>query len=265
MFFWLSKTLGFFSVPSNIILVLTVAGLLLMATRFARFGRRLVVLGVVLLALAGLSPIGNALILPLEQRFPSAASLTNAPDGIVVLGGAIGPALSRARGEAALNESAERVIVVAELARRYPRARIVYSGGDPSLLDRGPGEANFALPLFENFGIPRDRITVEDKSLNTAENAAFTKAMVGPNPGERWLLVTSAHHMPRAVGCFRRVGFDVVAYPVDWRTRGAIDLMFPFATVAAGLARTDVAIKEWVGLLVYWLTGKTSELLPGPA
>jgi uncharacterized SAM-binding protein YcdF (DUF218 family) len=71
--------------------------------------------------------------------------------------------------------------------------------------------------------------------------------------------------MPRAVGCFRRVGFDVVAYPVDWRTRGAIDLVFPTATVAAGLARTDVAIKEWVGLLVYWLTGKTSELLPGPA
>ena len=265
MFFWLSKTLGFFTVPSNIVLVLTVMGLLLMATRYARAGRRLAVLGVVVLALAGLSPLGNALVLPLEQRFPSRVGLTDAPDGIIVLGGAIGPVLSQARGETALNEAAERVIVIAELARRFPRARIVYSGGNPSLIDRGPGEANFALPLFENFGIPRGRVEIEDKSLNTAENAAFTKALVEPKPGERWLLVTSAHHMPRAVGCFRRVGFDVVAYPVDWRTRGAIDLMFPVATVAAGLARTDVAIKEWVGLVVYWLTGKTTELLPGPA
>ena len=265
MFFWLSKTLGFFTVPSNIVLVLTVMGLLLMATRYARAGRRLAVLGVVVLALAGLSPLGNALILPLEQRFASRTGMTEAPDGIIVLGGAIGPVLSYARGETALNEAAERVIVIAELARRFPRARIVYSGGNPSLIDRGPGEANFALPLFENFGIPRGRVEIEDKSLNTAENAAFTKALVEPKPGERWLLVTSAHHMPRAVGCFRRVGFDVVAYPVDWRTRGAIDLMFPVATVAAGLARTDVAIKEWVGLVVYWLTGKTTELLPGPA
>ena len=85
-----------------------------------------------------------------------------------------------------------------------------------------------------------------------------------PKPGERWLLVTSAHHMPRAVGCFRRIGFDVVPYPVDWRSRGAVDLVVPFATVASGLARTDVAVKEWVGLVVYRLTGKTSELFPGP-
>ena len=72
-------------------------------------------------------------------------------------------------------------------------------------------------------------------------------------------------HMPRAVGCFRRVGFDVLAYPVDWRTRGAIDLVFPFATVAGGLGRTDAAVREWVGLVTYWLTGKTSELFPGPS
>jgi uncharacterized SAM-binding protein YcdF (DUF218 family) len=264
MFFLSSKILGFFTVPSNLILLLAVAGLLLTATRFKRAGQRVAVGAVLLLAVAGLSPLGNALILPLEQRFPSRIGMTEAPDGIVVLGGAIGPVLSHARGQAALNESAERVIVIAELARRFPQARIVYSGGNPSLFDRGPGEATFALPLFESFGIARSRIEVEDKSLNTDENAVLTKALVQPKPGERWLLVTSAHHMPRAVGCFRRAGFEVVAYPVDWRTHGAVDLMSPFATVAAGLARTDVAVKEWVGLAAYRLTGKTSELFPGP-
>jgi uncharacterized SAM-binding protein YcdF (DUF218 family) len=263
MFFYLSKTLGFFAIPSNFILVMIGAGLLLMATRFARCGRRLAVVGAVLLALAGLSPLGNALILPLEQRFPVPSADAPAPTGIVVLGGAIGPALSRARGEASLNESAERVTVVAALARRYPQARILFSGGNASLLDEGPGEAVYAVPLFESFGIDRSRIVIEDKSLNTAENAAFSKTIADPKPGERWLLVTSAHHMPRSVGCFRRAGFDVVAYPVDFRTRSEADLTRGFPNVAWGLARTDVAIREWVGLAIYWLTGKTSELYPG--
>ena len=101
--------------------------------------------------------------------------MTDAPDGIIVLGGAIGPVLSQARGEAALNESAERVVAVAGLVRRFPRARIVYSGGNPSLTESVPGEANVALPLLESFGIERSRIEIEDKSLNTEENASFTQ------------------------------------------------------------------------------------------
>jgi uncharacterized SAM-binding protein YcdF (DUF218 family) len=131
------------------------------------------------------------------------------------------------------------------------------------MADSSP-ETKYALPLFESFGIPRKRIELEGKSRNTAENATFSKAMADPKPGERWLLVTSAHHMPRSVGCFRRAGFAVEPYPVDWRTRGAVDLITPFGSLAAGLARTDVAAREWAGLVAYWITGKTSEFLPGP-
>lgn len=264
MFFILSKTLGFFAVPSNVIVVLTAAGVVLLFTRYARCGRRLAVTSAALLAIVGLSPLGNALIIPLEERFPALPANAPAPTGIVILGGAIGPVMSKARGEPALNESAERVTVIADLARRYPQARILFSGGNASLLDDAPGEAAFAVPLFESFGIARSRIEIEDKSLNTTENAVFSKAVAKPNPGERWLLVTSAHHMPRSVGCFRKAGFEVVPFPVDYRTRGAEDLWRGFANAAWGLARTDVAIREWVGLVVYWLTGKTSELFPGP-
>jgi uncharacterized SAM-binding protein YcdF (DUF218 family) len=172
--------------------------------------------------------------------------------------------MSAASGEAQLNESAERVTAVAALARRFPQARIIYSGGDASLLGNAPVEANFALPLFETFGIPRRRIELEGRSRNTQENAVFSKELAKPQPGERWLLVTSAHHMPRSVGCFRRAGFEVEPYPVDWRTRGAPDLLHPFGSLAGGLARTDAAAREWVGLFAYWLTGRTSELFPGP-
>jgi uncharacterized SAM-binding protein YcdF (DUF218 family) len=264
MFFILSKTLGFFAAPSNVLIALAVLGVVLMATRFSRCGRRLAVAGVVLLAVAGLTPFGNALMLPLEQRFPPWDAARGAPDGIVVLGGAIEPETSAARGQAALNEAAERLTAVAALARRFPQARIVYSGGDASLLGNQPDEAQFALPLLESFGVAKQRIALERQSRNTHQNAAFTAALVKPKPGERWLLVTSAHHMPRAVGCFRRVGFQVEAYPVDWRTGGLQDLWRPFRSASAGLARTDAAVREWIGLLVYWLIGRTSELFPGP-
>ena len=263
MFFALSKILGFFAVPSNLLFLVAAVGVALMFTRFGRAGRRLTVLGIVLLGLAGLSPLGNALIVPLEQRFPAWDAARGAPDGIVVLGGAIGPAMSDARGEPSLNESAERMTVVAGLARRYPDARILFSGGDGSLMGNSSPEAKYALPLFESFGIPARRVELEDRSRNTAENATFSKVLAAPKPGERWLLVTSAHHMPRSVGCFRRAGFAVEAYPVDWRTRGPIDLATPFGGLAAGMARTDVAAREWIGLLAYWLTGRTSELWPG--
>src|SRR5437762_14334468 len=120
------------------------------------------------------------------------------------------------------------------------------------------------MRLLQGLGIVRARILLEHRSSNTVENAIFSKALAQPKPGERWLLVTSAHHLPRAVGVFRKAGFPVEAYPVDWRTRGAEDALRPFASVGDGLRRSDTAVREWVGLAVYWLTGRSSELFPGP-
>ena len=152
--------------------------------------------------------------------------------------------------------------VVAELARRYPAARIVFTGGSGQLVFQGATEAELAGRLFESFGIDKSRIVLEDRARDTAENARFSKIAAAPKPGERWLLVTSAYHMPRSIGVFRRAGFAVEAYPVDWRTRGAADLVRPFESLADGLKRSDTAVREWVGLLLYWLSGRTSELFP---
>jgi uncharacterized SAM-binding protein YcdF (DUF218 family) len=264
MFFTLSKVAGLFALPSNALIVLALLGVLLMGTRFARCGRRITVVAVLLLAIAGLSPLGNALVRPLEQRFPPWTAGAGEPAGIVVLGGAISPRLSAARGTPELNDAAERMTVMADLARRFPNARIVFSGGSGRLLGNRPDEAQFALPLLQSFGIAAGRIELESASRNTFENATMTKALVRPEPGQRWLLVTSAIHMPRAVGCFRRAGFPVEAYPVDWQTGSVADLLSPFEAVSGGLGRTDVAMREWAGLLVYWLTGRTSALFPGP-
>ena len=264
MFFVFSKVFGFFAIPSNLLLVLALFGAALACTRFARAGRRLMIGSVLALAISGLSPLGNLLILPLEQRFPPWDAARGAPDGIVVLGGSISPEVSAARNVVALNEAAERVTVVAELARRYPAARIIFSGGNGALISAPGTEAEAALRLFESFGIAPARVIAEDRSRNTVENAVFSRQLAMPKPGERWLLVTSAYHLPRAVGVFRQAGFPVEPYPVDWRTRGPQDALRLFSSASDGLARTDTAVREWVGLAVYWLTGRSSELFPGP-
>jgi uncharacterized SAM-binding protein YcdF (DUF218 family) len=264
MFYTLSKILGFFAAPSNLLISIGVLGVLVLCTRFTRLASWLVVTSLVLLAIAGLSPLGNALILPLEDRFPPWDPSRGAPYGIVVLGGAISPGISDARDSIALDEAAERITTAAELARRYPEARIIFSGGSGSLLEHEGPEAPFAVRELMALGVAHDRITAEEQSRNTIENAAFSRLLANPKPGERWLLVTSAYHMPRAMAAFRAADFPVEAYPVDWRTRGAADLRRAFPMLSEGLRRTDVAVREWVGLLVYRLTGRSAELLPGP-
>lgn len=264
MFFALSKILGFFALPSNLLISIGLVGLLLLCTRFRRLASWLVVTSLVLIAIAGLSPLGNVLILPLEQRFPPWDPSRGPPDGIVVLGGAISPDVSAARDAVALNEAAERITVTAELARRYPNARIIYTGGSSALMFDQIPEAPFAVRELEALGVAHDRIIAEEQSRDTIENAVFSRLIAQPKPGERWLLVTSAFHMPRAIAAFRAAGFPVEAYPVDWRTRGPIDATRLFGSLSEGLGRTDVAAHEWVGLLAYRLAGQTTELFPAP-
>jgi uncharacterized SAM-binding protein YcdF (DUF218 family) len=262
--YYASKIFGFFAIPSNFIILLGLFGALLLRTRFSRWGWRLAIGSLVLLAVIGLSPVGNALIVPLEQRFPPWDHSRGAPHGMVVLGGALSPDVSHARNTVALNEAAERLTVVAELARRYPDARIIFSGGSGAVIFDERPEAEFALRLLESLGVAKGRVVAEDKSRNTVENARFSRELAQPKPGERWLLITSAYHLPRAVGIFRKAGFPVEAHPVDWRTRGTGDALRPFPTMGEGLRRTDTAMREWIGLAAYWVTGQTSELFPGP-
>jgi uncharacterized SAM-binding protein YcdF (DUF218 family) len=264
MFFVLSRIFAFFVLPSNVLISIGIAGLVLLLTRFQWLASWLVVTSVVLIAVAGLSPLGNDLILPLEQRFPPWDPSRGPPDGIVVLGGAILPDISAARGVVALGQAAERITVTAELARRYPNARIIYCGGSNSLIvDRIP-EAPFAVRELEALGVAHGRVTAEEQSRNTIENAVFARLIAQPKPGEHWILITSAYHMPRAMAAFRAAGFPVEAYPVDWRTRGPLDALRPFGWLDDGLTQTDIAVHEWVGLLVYWATGKTNKLFPAP-
>ena len=264
MFFFLSKTLGIMLLPTNFLIGFALAGALLLATRWASLGRKLMVASAVLLAISGFSPLGNWLLYPLEQRFPSWDAARGAPDGIVVLGGSIDPDISAAHGVPVTTAAADRLIAGAALARRYPQARIIFTGGSANLISNEARESDYVTAMFESLGVSKDRLLIDQRARNTAENAEFSKALAQPKSGERWLLVTSAYHMPRSVGLFRKAGFAVEPYPVGWLA-GGFPVLFKFSVFAIkGLNCTDTGIREWIGLAAYRVTGKTSEFFPGP-
>jgi uncharacterized SAM-binding protein YcdF (DUF218 family) len=265
LFFALSKTLGVMLLPTNLLIGLGLLGAVLLFTRFASFGRKLVLASVVLLAICGFSPLGNMLLVPLEQRFPPWDDTRGAPDGIIVLGGSIDPELSAAHGVTVFKGSVDRIIAAAALAHRYPNARIVFSGGSANLVsDDSAKEADYAVSVFERLGIAKNRLTMERRSRNTQENAEFSKALVSPKAGERWLLVTSAYHMPRSIAVFRKAGFAVEPYPADWRTGGHLDSLGFTIFASEGLDHIDAALREWIGLAAYRISGKTDAFFPGP-
>ena len=266
MYFYLSKTLGGLTVPSTFILLVAVGGLLLWRSRFAQLGRRLTVTGVLLFVIAGLAPLGTLLLVPLENRFPRWDETRGTPTGIVVLGGVVNTHISLLRHDISLDSAAERLIAAVELQRRYPGLRVVFSGGNSNVVFKGRSESDFASRFLENLGVPSDQIAVDNEARNTMENATNAKKLADPKPGEHWLVVTSALHMPRAMGLFRMAGFPVEAYPVDYKTGGWRDLLtLPSLSLLGGFSRLDAATHEWEGLLVDWLSGRTASFFPAPA
>lgn len=263
-FFILSKLFWIAATPSTALTLMALAGLGL-SVWHARAGWVLAGCGVAGLALFGFGPFGRALTVPLENRFPAYVDDGTPVAGVVVLGGAELPDISAARGQPAYQESAERILALGELSRRYPQARLIFSGGSGDLVG-GPAmpEAEVVRRTLPQIGVDPARVAFEPNSRNTAENAALSRALADPQPGERWLLVTSAMHMPRAVGSFRTAGFPVTAYPVDYRTEGTAQWTRLTSNVAEGLRATDTALREWIGLAAYRLSGRTGAWLPAP-
>jgi uncharacterized SAM-binding protein YcdF (DUF218 family) len=260
VFFVLSKLFWLVASPANLLLALSVVGVVLLFTRHWLWGRRLCVIGLAGFSLISVSPLGSLMLSPLENRFTRPAELATPPAVIVVLGGAIQPELSRARRQVSVNEAAGRLTEALALARLYPSAKIVYSGCSAAL-GGGPCEADVAGRFFTSMGVAPDRVLLERKSRNTQENALFTHELLAQTDGEVWLLVTSAFHMPRAMGAFRKVGLSVTPWPAAYLTppHG-----FQFGQIIGGLRLSETALREWIGLLAYRLTGRTDALFPSP-
>jgi uncharacterized SAM-binding protein YcdF (DUF218 family) len=259
MFFYLSKVLFLLVQPSVICLLLMAAGL-------ALGRRRLAVVGLSILLVIGFSPLSNFLTLPLEGRFPrpKLEQLGDKISGIIILGGFEDAYTTDARQVLSLNEAAERLTEGLVLAHKLPKTRVIFTGGSASMLNAVPSAATSVGDFLTGSGIAAHRIVLERASRNTRENATMTFELLKPKPGETWLLVTSAFHMARSMGVFRAAGFEVVAWPVDYRTAGPQDTTRFNGSIDDGIKRLDMVTKEYIGLVVYRLRGWTDALWPAP-
>jgi uncharacterized SAM-binding protein YcdF (DUF218 family) len=256
----LTKLLGVLLTPGAALLIfLLVALLLLWTRRHWRRGRALLTFTV--LGLLILLAIGPSLLSTLEDRFPANPGLPARVDGIVVLGGAVDQYISQARHQVSLNDAAERLTETVLLAKAHPEARVLFTGGSADPWRPEPREASYAAQLLVALGVSADRLIVEDQSRNTHENAVESYRLAKPQPGQVWVLVTSACHMPRAVGTFRRAGWSAIPWPVDFRTDDGADWTNQDLVVRR-LSLLGQAAHEWIGLAYYRLAGWSDALFP---
>jgi uncharacterized SAM-binding protein YcdF (DUF218 family) len=250
--------------PDNLLMLCLLAGVLLYLLSRGRRGKVLVGLSALGFALLAVAPIGPAMLLTLEQRFSRPAHLPERIDGILLLGGAVNPALSLSYRETVFNSAIARVLAGVALARRHPEAKLVLVSGEGNFFLVGYSEARATLAFVADEGIAPARILLEEKSRSTRENAVYAKEMIRPATGENWVLVTSAYHMPRAIASFEGVGWSAIPYPVDFKIDPRTGLSANF-NLLDGLSAATLAGKEWVGLVGYRLMGWTRELYPAPA
>jgi uncharacterized SAM-binding protein YcdF (DUF218 family) len=260
MTFVITRILRPFLAPANIAVLLLLLGVVRLWRSHGRRGLPLVATVTLALAVAASFPLGDWLIAPLEVRFPVPA-MPSRVDGIILLGGAVEPREVGERVEPAVNGAADRLLTFMVLARHYPDAKLLLVGGEAALLPRGHSEAELTRNLLIAQGFHGQRMLIESRSRNTIENAIFAKVVADPQPNETWLLVTSAVHMPRAVGCFRRAGWAFVPFPTDYRT--GFDNGWTMALVQH-LGLFELAVKEWLGLIAYRLLDRTDALFPSP-
>jgi len=263
MFFELSKIFWFVSAPGNLFFILLALSGVLLWTPWIRAGRALASLIIVAGLVVAVMPVGRWVVWHLENRFSVMQSLPARIDGIVVAGGIVDPIASQARGQPVIGGAVERLTAASELALLFPEARIIFSGGSGDLLRQDLKEADYVAPFFSQMGVGLERIVFENQARNTVENAEISLKIADPQPGETWVLITSAFHMPRAMGTFRKAGWNILAYPTDFSTNPDFAWRYGF-NFTSGLGKLTQAVHEILGLIFYRITGKTGAFFPAP-
>ena len=259
--FWvISKVVWGIVAPETSLLILLIFGTVLLWTRLNKSGGVIITTAVFIIAMVSIFPFSTWIFHPLENRFPIPSKLPEEVDGIIVLAGAENISVTAARGQPSLHGGGERLTTFVWLARLYPNAILLFSGGSGSLIDQKYKSDDTARKLFDQLGLEVARVQYESGSKNTAESASKSYQLVQPKPYQNWILVTSAFHMPRSVGLFRNAGWQVIPYPVDFNTTNSSSMNFDLREIG----RFSQGVREWVGLVVYRIKGQMAEIFPKP-
>ena len=250
--------------PLSLVFLLGLVALGLIGLRWLRLAATSLAVALLILFLTLYTTSGSVLLQTLEARFPRAESDPSDVSCMIVLGGAFETEVTTTRGGMDLNQAADRFVEALRLTMRFPEAKILVSGGDGSLSGAFEGDAAASIRFFEAFGIRRDRLITETTSRNTDENAQNSRDLLASNGLGQCLLITSAFHMPRSVGLFRKAGVAVTPWPVDYRTAGDISFALDFTQPTLNAQQMSTAVREWVGLVAYRLLGRIDAVFPAP-
>jgi uncharacterized SAM-binding protein YcdF (DUF218 family) len=260
VFVLLSKTLDVLVAPLSWSIALAALGLAL--RRRPRLASAAAALGLAVLVVFSLEPVADRLDAALEAGAPSTFRPGAPYDVVIVLTGMVDDAAARRSGELELTAAADRIVRAAMLLRAGAARDVLLTGGSPFPEAGDVPEAQRLRDLLVALGIDPGRITVEGLSRNTRENAVDSARIVAARGWRRLLVITSAAHAPRALGCFRAVGLDPDLLPVDRRAGdGARASWLPRS---GALARSTAALRETAGRLVYRLRGWTAAAPTAP-
>lgn len=268
LFLWSAKLFWLIAEPGSLLLAMLLAGTALLFTPWRRLGRWVVAVAVAAITAIAVLPVGQLALKLIEDRFPPPPVLPDRIDGILVLGGVIDGYVIGKRGipKSLVAAGSPRLDAFLMLSKRYPHARHVFTGGSITLIQGRDTEADVVRRIFARLGVDTTRIIWEDRSRNTWENARFSYDLLKPERGQTWLLITSGRHMPRAVGTFRKAGWTgIVPFPVDFATDYELREFEPQFRLGANLTDLSEAIREYIGLAVYFALGRSAALFPGPA
>ena len=260
--FLLSKLFWVFAQPLSIAFVLSLLAALLGLGGWHRLAASSAFVAALLLFVTLFTSTGTVALQVLEERIPKPASDPAEISCMIILGGAFDNEINTARGGIELNQAADRFVEALRLARNYPEARILVSGGDGSISSDYEGEAVTAERFFTAFGIPAERLVKENTSRTTYENSRNTAELLSSHGFQDCLLITSAFHMPRSVGLFTKAGIKVTPWPVDYRTSGIARLSFDFTQPALNAQLTTTAVREWLSLTAYYLARRIDTWFP---
>lgn len=260
--FLISKIFWLAAQPLSLVFIF-----LLLALVFNGFGMRnlhgvFAAFAIILLFVTLFTSTGSVMLQKLEDRIAPVASLPADLSCIIILGGAFENEVMASRGGIEFNQAADRFVEGLRLAQMHPNARILVSGGDGSFSGIYEGDAHAAERFFSTFGIPAERLIREGASRTTFENANNTLQLLESEHLTKCALVTSAFHMPRSVGLFRKLGIDVLPWPTDYRTTGKAVLWFDFSQPSLNAQLMTTAVREWIGLVAYYLSGRTHAVFP---
>jgi uncharacterized SAM-binding protein YcdF (DUF218 family) len=261
IFFYASKLIWLFVSPDSLLLLFILVSLVLFYIGKHKLAKYLLSVTSGLFLIIAFFPVGEWLLYPLESRFQANPTLPEKVDGIIVLSGAENTELSYLWNQNEINAAVERDISFIELAKNHPEAKLIFTGGTGSLLNQKFKGADVAQKLFQQLSFNSKKILFERESRNTYENVIFSKKLASPIVTENWILITTGWHMPRSVGIFCKAEWPVIPYPVDHQTKKGNIFRIDF-DLATNLYYLKIGVKEWIGLVAYFFSGKTKSIFP---